>query len=406
MRLDPRPSPRHPHMHAFSRLTASPIVLLAGFVAAALAASCGTSPTQPDPTAIRITAVTPSSGSTFGGAAVTITGTGFGSGATVVFGGVPASDVSVAGATTLTATSPPHSAGAVDVVVGVGARRASSAGAFRYETPMLAPNAPPVVLSLSAQGPRPGQPAGMGDLGEMLTVTATVTNVETPPAALIYEWSSPMGTFVGAGATVSWRAPAALPATPVDTMLTVTVVERYMEPDAQGLPVAREHRVTRATSVRVHDSAAEIGAMAERFLTLFSMSSVPTSEVLSDFSPTCGGRAAEADDVNFNRCAFTITAWTIGQAGPTAFHFGGRCTLIAKAQPRADACTLVPARWVSTVRPGAMICPSIGTRILVPGTVTTAEGLDQVTAVYENGRWRLCDSTFDGVETSPVRFKR
>ena len=61
--------------------------------------------------------VTPISGSTAGGAAVTITGTGFTAGATVSFGGVEATGVVVTSSTTITASTPTHGAGPVTVTV-------------------------------------------------------------------------------------------------------------------------------------------------------------------------------------------------------------------------------------------------------------------------------------------------
>ena len=63
------------------------------------------------------TAITPASGSTSGGTSVTITGTGFASGATVTFGGTAATGVSVGSSTSITATTPGHTPGAVDVVI-------------------------------------------------------------------------------------------------------------------------------------------------------------------------------------------------------------------------------------------------------------------------------------------------
>jgi acid phosphatase len=48
---------------------------------------------------------------------VTITGSGFASGATVTFGGNPATSVNVVGTASITATTPAHAAGAVNVVV-------------------------------------------------------------------------------------------------------------------------------------------------------------------------------------------------------------------------------------------------------------------------------------------------
>src|SRR5262249_2116455 len=69
---------------------------------------------NPAPT---VTAISPTSGSAAGGTAVTITGTGFLSGATVSFGGPDATGVNVVSGPSITATTPAHAAGAVNVVV-------------------------------------------------------------------------------------------------------------------------------------------------------------------------------------------------------------------------------------------------------------------------------------------------
>jgi hypothetical protein len=70
--------------------------------------------TSPAPT---VTSVNPASGPTAGGTAVVISGTNFLAGASVSFGGTPASGVAVDSANTIIAVSPLHAAGAVDVAV-------------------------------------------------------------------------------------------------------------------------------------------------------------------------------------------------------------------------------------------------------------------------------------------------
>jgi hypothetical protein len=64
-----------------------------------------------------VSSVSPNNGLTGGGTGVTITGTGFVSGATVTFGGTAATNVAVVNAATITATTPAHGAGAVTVTV-------------------------------------------------------------------------------------------------------------------------------------------------------------------------------------------------------------------------------------------------------------------------------------------------
>jgi hypothetical protein len=67
--------------------------------------------------AFAVNSISPSSGTPSGGTSVKITGTGFLSGATVTFGGVAGTNVTVANSTTITATTPSHTAATVNVVV-------------------------------------------------------------------------------------------------------------------------------------------------------------------------------------------------------------------------------------------------------------------------------------------------
>jgi len=68
-------------------------------------------------TATTVTGVLPNNGLVNGGTPVTITGANFATGATVSFGGVAASAVTVVNATQITAHTPPHARGPVNVVV-------------------------------------------------------------------------------------------------------------------------------------------------------------------------------------------------------------------------------------------------------------------------------------------------
>src|SRR6202011_4198893 len=95
----------------------------------------------PPPT---VTAISPSSGSVSGGTAVTITGTGFRSGATVTVGLTAASNVIVVNSTSITATTPAHAAGVVSVVVtNTDTQSGTLTDGYRYG------NAGPTVTALS-----------------------------------------------------------------------------------------------------------------------------------------------------------------------------------------------------------------------------------------------------------------
>src|SRR5207248_559697 len=95
----------------------SPATLTAGTVDVTVTTSGGTSPnTAADdftynaatPT---VTAVSPNSGNSAGGASVTITGTNFINGASVSFNGSPGTGVTVNSATSISVTTPAHAAG-------------------------------------------------------------------------------------------------------------------------------------------------------------------------------------------------------------------------------------------------------------------------------------------------------
>ena len=79
-----------------------------------------------------VSSVSPNSGTTAGGTAVTITGTNFATGATVTFGTAAATNVAVVNSTTVTATTPAGSAGAVTVTVTVSGQSGSLASGFTY----------------------------------------------------------------------------------------------------------------------------------------------------------------------------------------------------------------------------------------------------------------------------------
>jgi hypothetical protein len=106
-----------------------------------------------------VTGVSPNSGATAGGTAVTITGTNFAAGATATFGGTAATNLVVVSATQITATTPAGSAGAVTVTVTVSGQSGSLASGFAYALP-------PTVSSVS---PNSGPTGG----GTAVTITGT-----------------------------------------------------------------------------------------------------------------------------------------------------------------------------------------------------------------------------------------
>lgn len=96
-----------------------------------------------------LTSIDPTSGSTEGGTAVTLTGTDFVEGATVTFGGQAATDVIVASDTSITCVTPAHAAGAVDVVVTNDDEQSDTLeGAYTYVEPAASMRTPRVRLGI------------------------------------------------------------------------------------------------------------------------------------------------------------------------------------------------------------------------------------------------------------------
>jgi hypothetical protein len=102
-----------------------------------------------------IVSVEPVSGSTRGGESVVVTGGGFVTGASVTFGGVPATSVAVldSNGTRIRVVTPPHAAGTVDAVVtNPDGRSATLPGGFAYVAPVRVSQHPRVPRTVT---PRP-----------------------------------------------------------------------------------------------------------------------------------------------------------------------------------------------------------------------------------------------------------
>jgi hypothetical protein len=380
------PSPARRRLLTLSTLSAT----IATLTVLGLLQSCGggnpAGPTPPGPVP-SVAAVTPNSGSTLGGTKVTVMGTNFAAGVSVTFGGVAATSTQIVSSTQLTTMTGEHASGAVDVVVSLGTQRGTLSSAFTYVAPSKTPNESPVISSLKAQGSREDEPAQFADFGEEISVTATVTDEESSPDSLTYEWSADLGTFSGTGRAVKWRAPTS-GATPAKATLTLVVVEKYQTTNDSGLPVTAENRVTKNVTVSVHDSVKEVGDMATEFLTNFSKSEVGVDTVMKDFTPTCSGTAEERDQVETNRETYTITSYSIGP--PTVrIDFDGRCPA---DNASGDGCSDSRTEWDSTNKK--------------TGKKGVAKGVDHIAAVYRSSRWWLCSSHFEGDNTLGPLFIR
>jgi hypothetical protein len=358
----------------------------------------GSTPTGPTPPPVAqaptVTAVAPNTGTTLGGTAVTITGTNFAAGATVTIGGVAATSVAVASATSITATTAQHASGAGDVVVTVGTLTGRLAGGFTFTAPSVS-NAPPAITGITAQDQRRGTPRNFADLEDVVDVQASVQDAETPVDQLTYEWSADVGAFEGTGRAVRWRAPDRFQ-TPGDVRLNLTVIEKYDGVNDQGLPAQLENRTTGSVTVSLHDSEKELSDLGWEFLVDFSQQRLSPETIVRNFTDSCRGKSDELSDVRNNQNEQTITEYTVGSPQVT-ISFGAVCQYFSSRGRFGDGCAYYPVRWKSTRKSD--------------GRVTVSQGFDQVNALFESGRWRLCDSDFNGTSTAngkptDIRFKK
>jgi len=247
-------------------------------------------------------------------------------------------------------------------------------------------NNPPTIASIAIQGTRPKEPANYADVNEAVTVTAFVSDDETPVAQLTFNWSAPVGTFSGTGPIVTWQAPGS-GNTPTDVEITVQVVERY-----GTAPNTFEHKVSGSASLSFHNAAKELGDMSRQFLLDFSDSNnKDIASIMRNFQPGCYGTAEETAQVIENRRRYKITDSSVGDA-TTTVNFGGLCPYGPK---RGDGCTAVPVFWQSMDLDHG-------------GTTERVRGTDWLASMYvpAQKRWWLCDSSFDGQKAFGSTFIR
>lgn len=345
--------------HALDRAAAAAI--------AVLATTCS-SPAKPGPVAVELAihSVAPTAGPAAGGTEVTIRGTGFAAGAAITIGGRAATDVTVRGSDMVTAKTPVSAvAGPVDVAVTLNGRTQVLAGGFRYDP--TAPNIAPVIQSITAQGRRPRQPASYADYGETIQITLVVTDAESAATQLGYQWRPCDGTIAGTGPQVEWTAPA-IGSLPSTCTIEVTVTDG-------------PHVLTRSIVVRLHNSIAEVTALAMEFLTEFADSKIQAATVVRNFSDSCKGKVDELEQVERNRRDYRILSHTYGTPSVTV-GFGGVCPFRSRS---ADACFRMPAGWISTK--------------VIDGSTEVVTGVSHVTGVYRNSEWWLCDSDYGSTST-------
>jgi IPT/TIG domain/Autotransporter beta-domain len=243
--------------------------------------------TPPPPT---VTAITPNSGPTAGGTAVTITGSNFTGAALVTIGGYAVTGVTVVNDTTITATTPTGSAGAANVAVTTPAGTGTGIGLFTYVAPTSPP--PPVTPTptVTAITPSSGPLAGGtsvsitgsnftgatavtfgGIAATSFSVNGSGTIVATTPAhaagAVNVAVTTPGGTFTLANGFTYQAAPTVTSISPGSgpvaggTLITITGTNFIGVTAVTFGGVAAAYTVVSATTITAITPAHAAGAV-------------------------------------------------------------------------------------------------------------------------------------------------
>jgi IPT/TIG domain/G8 domain len=162
-----------------------------------------------------VTGVSPSTGTTAGGASVTITGTNFTSATAVLFGGIPAASYSVVSSTSITATAPPLWVGTWDVQVTTPSGTSAVSGSDHFA--VTAASVPTVTsLGTSTGGTAGGtsvtitgtnftgaQAVSIGGVAAAFSVSSSTTIIATTPAQFAGVVDVTVQTYAGTSATSS-----------------------------------------------------------------------------------------------------------------------------------------------------------------------------------------------------------
>jgi len=150
-----------------------------------------------------VTSVSPTSGSTAGGTAITITGTNLGSALTVTVGSAACTNVVVVSATSITCTTPPGTAGTASVIVTAGSQSNVANTLFTYNAPATTTTTAPAVTTTTAA---PATTAPVGPVNVTSSNQSSLTRTPGGATAIVN----------GQPVTVAVETPADLPAAQVD----------------------------------------------------------------------------------------------------------------------------------------------------------------------------------------------
>ena len=212
---------------------------------------------------LTVTSITPTVGSTVGGTTVTITGSGFSSGATVDFGTVAGTSVTDVSSTSITVVSPAEVTGTVNVTVTVNSRTSGtvSGDQFTYEAAYTALTPTRICDTRSAIG-------GTGDVAS--GVSGQCANSGTPLSA-----SSPLDVTVAGIAGVPTTGVSAV-------VLNVTAVNQATAGFVTVYPAGASQPSTSNLNFKMSDAVANLVEVGVGSNGQVAISSDTTTDIVVD----------------------------------------------------------------------------------------------------------------------------
>jgi uncharacterized repeat protein (TIGR01451 family) len=308
-----------------------------------------------------VSPVNPATGRSQGGETITVTGTNFAPGQTVVtFGGAAATSVNVTSSTTLTLLTPGHDAGTVDIVVNTPGGTTTLVSGFTYSGPRIGsinPSAGPVaggqsvtltgsgfvassvvrfggqtatITSLSATSITVTAPAGSGVGAVDVSVTLPSNESATFPSGYFYVGGPTIATVVpnqgpiGGGQTVTITGTNFAPGLTTVTFGGSSATSVVVAASTTSLTCVTPARSAGAAAVVVTTFGNQSTTLAAGY-TYVSPATVAT--LLPNRGPTTGGQTVTITGTNF----------IPGQTG-VAFGLGSNATGVAVSSPSILTC--------------------------------------------------------------------
>ncbi len=322
-----------------------------------------------------ITNVSPATGSTAGGTAITITGTGFVNGATVKVGGTSATNVVVASSTSITATTPAGTAGAKDVTVtNTDSGQVASTDAFTYTASVVNPEGAttvPATAITSSNATLNGLNGTSGASGHSFWVSTSTFSTASPTV--------PAGVFT----TPDFGAIAS--GTPFSASLTSAV----------GLPAVTAS-TTYYFAAWVNVGGTWMPGSILHFTTNSSSTSSTSAPTITSVSPATGTTTGGT----------TVTITGTNLTGATAVHFGGNLATITASTSATSITVTSPATTTAGIVDVTVTTPN-GTSATssadhftyqIGGTVTGGTipgGTLEVTSITPVKTSAIADGTYD-----------